>query len=263
MLCCFSHHARLQQQAACNTVAAHMPCGAPRNTTGFAALLYDCADGLLLPAATPAPVHPRWGLTLCFREAVHLNLGISIVPHLDDGGGSKAWRNGLVFNPLEQYGGLSYMDIMLHPIADALAAAMRPEPAGFRPATRVWFAMQGEMSATIMRYPLEYISAAQQLKQRIAQARPSAEELVAAHQQAGVTVWDEATGAQALLEPVNLRTAGRGALPESLVKMGVSFNFNKVRAGALLFSSNFHTCMTDGGTQAHGRRRAVALLGQR
>lgn len=41
-------------------------------------------------------------MTLCFKRAVELGMDISIVPHLDDGGKSAAWRNGLVFSPIQK-----------------------------------------------------------------------------------------------------------------------------------------------------------------
>lgn len=46
---------------------------------------------------------------------------------------------------------------MLQPLADALADALSPG-AGDRqtPPLRVWFALQGEMSATVMRFPELY-----------------------------------------------------------------------------------------------------------
>jgi len=47
------------------------------------------------------------------------------------------WRNGLVFDPLEEYGtaGLSYAEFFLYPLADALSQAMSST-------TKVLFAMQ-------------------------------------------------------------------------------------------------------------------------
>ncbi len=42
-------------------------------------------------------------------------LHIAIKPHLDDGTGKGAWRNGLLFQPATKYGAYSYADIMLYP----------------------------------------------------------------------------------------------------------------------------------------------------
>jgi len=51
--------------------------------------------------------------------------------------------------PLSRYGGFSYTDVMLKPLADAMAAALAPQ-------TRVWFAMQGEMGLMVFKYPDEH-----------------------------------------------------------------------------------------------------------
>jgi hypothetical protein len=60
------------------------------------------------------------------------------------------WRNGLLFSPIIQYGTYTYKQIMLDPLAKALAAALRtvsaegtlwPMPNLERP--RVYFALQG------------------------------------------------------------------------------------------------------------------------
>jgi hypothetical protein len=48
-----------------------------------------------------------------------------------------------------RYGGFSYTDIMLLPLAQAMAAVMTPD-------TRVWYALQGEMSAMVTAYPAEH-----------------------------------------------------------------------------------------------------------
>jgi hypothetical protein len=47
---------------------------------------------------------------------------------------------------------------MLQPLAQALSAA------GWKPKARVWFSMQGEMSATVVRFPRSYTQLAPQLK---------------------------------------------------------------------------------------------------
>jgi hypothetical protein len=49
-----------------------------------------------------------------------------------DAGG---WRNGLLFDPLKKYGNFSYTEIMLNPLADAMAAAATS-------GTNIYFAMQ-------------------------------------------------------------------------------------------------------------------------
>jgi len=35
------------------------------------------------------------------------------------------WRNAMQINPLEKYGGMSYFDVVLKPLADAMAAALQ------------------------------------------------------------------------------------------------------------------------------------------
>ncbi|KAG2493204.1 hypothetical protein HYH03_008624 [Edaphochlamys debaryana] len=140
----------------------------------------------------------RSGLELCFRRAVEEGLGLSIVPHLDDGGRTAAWRNGLKFNPKQKYGGFSYEDVMLNPIADALAAAIAVTPSWVDPLP-VWFALQGEMSATVLNYPGEYWYLLKEIRDRFLSGlrrRGLPETLVAIH--------------------------------SGLTQVGVSFNFNKV-----------------------------------
>ena len=68
---------------------------------------------------------------------------------MDDGLNNGQWRNAMLIDPLKKYGGYSYHDIMIKPIADALAAAMAPN-------TKVWFALQGEMSAMVTKYPKQH-----------------------------------------------------------------------------------------------------------
>lgn len=62
------------------------------------------------------------------------------------------WRNGLLFSPIIQYGTYTYKQIMLDPLAKALAGALRtvaaegtlwPMPNLERP--RVYVALQGEL----------------------------------------------------------------------------------------------------------------------
>lgn len=109
----------------------------------------------------------KQGMTLCFKEALQTGVTIYIRPQLDDGTNKGAWRNGLLFRPAEKYGGYSYYDIMLAPLADALHAAfvavqpMQPE------LQRVYFGMQGEMSACIMRYPQDWSQMANVVRQRV------------------------------------------------------------------------------------------------
>ena len=49
--------------------------------------------------------------------------------------GAGGWRNGLIFDPMEQYGSYSYTSFFLFPLADALNAALTAD-------TQVFFGMQ-------------------------------------------------------------------------------------------------------------------------
>jgi hypothetical protein len=152
-----------------------------------------------------------------------MGLDVAITPRLDDGLERGGWRNALVFDPLARYGGYSYYDIMLKPIASALSAVMAPD-------TQVWFAMggapwcerrqqgmhastctaqlsmdraacqdhccrapvpcchapAGEMSATVMRHPVSWTTAAARLKADIVAGRDDAE-LLLPHIKVGVS----------------------------------------------------------------------------
>jgi hypothetical protein len=95
------------------------------------------------PCACGAVLHCAGALT-CARPTIHTHaptpraqgFDLAITPHLDDGLELGGWRNALVFDPLAKYGGYSYYEIMLKPIASALSAVITAQ-------TQVWFAMQG------------------------------------------------------------------------------------------------------------------------
>ncbi|KAF6266415.1 hypothetical protein COO60DRAFT_1474808 [Scenedesmus sp. NREL 46B-D3] len=104
-------------------------------------------------------------MTHCFAEAYRNGFTPYVRPHLDDGYVRGIWRNGLLFSPTVLYGSHTYKQIMLDPLAKALAAALRtvaadgmlwPMPNLDKP--RVYFALQGEMSATMMRYTRDWVS---------------------------------------------------------------------------------------------------------
>jgi hypothetical protein len=44
--------------------------------------------------------HRRDSMQRCFQTALDVGYSIAITPHLDDGLGGHAWRNGLAFDPL-------------------------------------------------------------------------------------------------------------------------------------------------------------------
>lgn len=54
-----------------------------------------------------------------------LGFDIAFTPHLDDGLNNGQWRNAMLINPLEKYGGMSYVDVVLKPLADAMAATIQ------------------------------------------------------------------------------------------------------------------------------------------
>ncbi len=62
----------------------------------------------------------------CSCEHIHKRLN-----GCDTGG----WRNGLLFDPLQQYGNYSYADVMLYPLAAALSQAADAD-------TKIYMAMQ-------------------------------------------------------------------------------------------------------------------------
>ncbi|HEX4924035.1 MAG TPA: hypothetical protein VFV50_08110 [Bdellovibrionales bacterium] len=87
----------------------------------------------------------------CFKKAVEGGADLSILPHLDWGGGTGVWRNYVVFDPLEKLAdGYSYRDILLEPLLKAAMSAAGPE-------TKIEFAFQGEMGATVFAHPASYI----------------------------------------------------------------------------------------------------------
>ncbi|KAI3632670.1 hypothetical protein MIR68_009312 [Amoeboaphelidium protococcarum] len=98
-------------------------------------------------------------LTKCFSRAVEKGFNLALTPHLDDGGQKSLWRNGLVFSPEEKHGGLSYYDAYLQPLANAVKRAISSKPD-----TKVWFGMQGEMSACLYAKPKEWLAFANKLK---------------------------------------------------------------------------------------------------
>ncbi len=119
------------------------------------------------------------GLTDCFQYALKKGrevngkpLSIAIVPHIDDGGTSGRWRNTIAFDPYprqdmdcDQDPSRSYYCALLKPVAEALAASLDQDSA-------VYFALQGEMGATVFAYPDSYRLMSKELK-RIIQSGPN------------------------------------------------------------------------------------------
>lgn len=90
-------------------------------------------------------------MTHCFNEASKLGFSeIEVTPHIDDSSGKK-WRNTLAFSPVEKgYEGLSYYDIMIHPLMGAL------ENTKFKQ-QKVCLSLQGEMSKSILTSPQHWL----------------------------------------------------------------------------------------------------------
>ncbi|CAL8461829.1 g1360 [Coccomyxa elongata] len=144
---------------------------------------YSRQAGGACPQATAADIQGfHSGMAACFKKAIDLGLStIAVAPHLDDGLGYGGWRNGLLFDPMKKYGNYSYTDIMLNPLADALAQSATSS-------TKIYFAMQGEMSATVFYFPGSYVK----------------------------------------LLPVLRRRLSAGSVSSSNIKLGVSTNFDKL-----------------------------------
>ncbi|KAL4438699.1 hypothetical protein ABPG77_006303 [Micractinium sp. CCAP 211/92] len=105
----------------------------------------------------------RDSLKACMQLAVSRGHDLSVNMHVDDAtkGGLGGWRNTLLFSPLQQFSGLSYVDVVLNPIADAIAGAVGPS-------TQVWLTMQGEMGATVFFYSKDWQQVAADMRTRIA-----------------------------------------------------------------------------------------------
>jgi hypothetical protein len=117
----------------------------------------------------PSPCQPltpvnladfKRGMEHCFLTALESGARtLAVRPHLDSGDGTGAWRNGLLLDPSRAYDGqYSYVDAMINPLADALASAQArwaPQAAAMMQPSlpQIDLALQGEMSATVVRYP--------------------------------------------------------------------------------------------------------------
>jgi hypothetical protein len=109
----------------------------------------------------------------CFLVAMRAGARtIAIRPHLDSGKGDGAWRNSLLLEPSVAYGGggLSYEDVVLNPLADALSSAQaryKTEAQQLQqPLPRADFALQGEMSATVVRFPEQWRALVEKVRSR-------------------------------------------------------------------------------------------------
>ena len=139
-------------------------------------------------------------MVLCFQEAERQGFKVlAITPHLDAASSSgeswsiRSWRNGVVFDPYTQHSGHSYQSIILSPLARALGRSIDLSK------TRISFCLQGEMGATVFRYPGQYKRLLSSVRQTIIDASSSTSR-VASQSSPGI-------------------------------KMGLSFNFRMVDGG--------------------------------
>ena len=88
----------------------------------------------------------------CFRRAVEYNMSIEVSPRLQHSTEQTIPSNTLDLNPLLDYENFSYMEVMLMPLAHALNGAINNR-------TQVWLALQGQMGASLFKYPMEYLQA--------------------------------------------------------------------------------------------------------
>ena len=96
----------------------------------------DCGSPTCCSPATAEETQTfQSSMAQCIGAAVSAGLNVAFSPHLDDGLGYGGWRNGLLMDPTENYGGMSYLDFMLNPLADAVNSVMTEN-------TQVDFAMQ-------------------------------------------------------------------------------------------------------------------------
>lgn len=110
---------------------------------------------------------------LCFAEARRQGFKtIAITPHLDVAANGqswsiRSWRNGVVFDPMSKYGGFSYLEVLLNPLARALGRSFDLS------LVKINFCLQGEMGATIFRYPGQYKKLLKSIPQEIIDASSS------------------------------------------------------------------------------------------
>eukprot|EP00882_Tetradesmus_deserticola_P017054 GHRQ01018246.1.p1 GENE.GHRQ01018246.1~~GHRQ01018246.1.p1 ORF type:complete len:302 (+),score=102.60 GHRQ01018246.1:187-1092(+) len=102
------------------------------------------------------------GLTYCMKRAVDNNMYIVTHIHLDDGYDKGTWRNGVIFNPNQKYGALTFWEAVGKPTALAIKDANYKK-------RDVYYAMQAEMGATLFYHPAAWSSVMSMVKSVIAQ----------------------------------------------------------------------------------------------
>jgi hypothetical protein len=123
---------------------------------------FGTKNGYNYVAINPTKINAfRSSMTTCIRYAINQKFTtLAVTPHLDDGSGKGGWRNALVMNPLQRYGGkYSYYDIMIKPMVDALKGAI-----GNNKNIHIYFSMQGEMNLMLWKYPVEWLRMAKAVK---------------------------------------------------------------------------------------------------
>ncbi|KAI8466523.1 MAG: hypothetical protein J3K34DRAFT_433415 [Monoraphidium minutum] len=89
-------------------------------------------------------------LTKCVKHAVDkYNMDVAILAHLDNMK-EYTWRNILQFDPKASYGGHSYKDVVLRPMAEAVNAAVKPS-------TKVIFTLNGETGKSVSQFSKHWL----------------------------------------------------------------------------------------------------------
>ncbi len=76
--------------------------------------------------------------------------------HLNDRNSSKVWRNYLLVDPIAKYNGWSYQDILITPLIQLVSNLNRSSNSSI--------SMQGEMGASVFKYPLSWLSISRSIK---------------------------------------------------------------------------------------------------
>ncbi|GBG00356.1 hypothetical protein Rsub_13088 [Raphidocelis subcapitata] len=106
---------------------------------------WNCVD------ATPDTMRRyRDLLSSCIKHAVSKGLDVAILAHLDNMR-EYTWRNLLQFDPTAQYGGASYADVVLRPMADAVNQAVGS-------GTNVIFTINGETGKSVSQYANSWLA---------------------------------------------------------------------------------------------------------
>lgn len=85
-------------------------------------------------------------LRAAFSRAAHHQLDISLLLHLNPHGEKQDWRNNFDFDPLVGGDGQCYRDAMVRPVLRAIRESLPPH-------WPVDLSLQGEMGASVFRYP--------------------------------------------------------------------------------------------------------------